>query len=312
MSKGPGRVGTRVGSIRDWLGRQTDSWVGRLSFLWFRRYMQSSKNSGAATAAYFMLSVIPTALVAIAFFDQSGGDANALAQRLITHMRLNGSVAGLVRQTFGTTANNAVAATLAVVISFLFWGIGIGQLYRDVYMRAWRVETAQPSDQALFTIWYFVTCGLLGCMFVVTTETASSDRALFIPVWLAASILYWLLDARFLLHRKVPTKKLVPGAILGAAVLGGTLGTSPLWMGPTLNQNAKAFGSFGVVLAIIAFVLIAITISMACAVFAPVWEEFRQAERVRKAAQEKRPQQSRQRTYLPAKPRSTTPSDRST
>jgi uncharacterized BrkB/YihY/UPF0761 family membrane protein len=67
-------------------------------------------------------------------------------------------------------------------------------------------------------------------------------------------------------------------------VLGGTIGTSPLWMGPTLNQNAKAFGSFGVVLAIIAFALIAITISMACAVFAPVWEEFRQLERERKAA----------------------------
>ena len=281
MSKGPGRVGTRVGDLRDWLGRQTDSWVGRLSFLWFKRYMQASKNSGSATTAYFMLSVVPTALVAIAFFDQSGGDTNALAARIISHMHLSGSAADIVRDTFGTTANNAVAATIAVVISFLFWGIGIGQLYRDVYMRAWRVETAQASDQVLFTVWYFVTCGLLGLMFVATTETPSSDRALFIPVWLGASILYWLWTPRFLLHRKVPTKRLLPGAILGAFVLGGTIGTSPLWMGPTLNQNAKAFGSFGVV--------IAITISMACAVFAPVWEEFRQTERERKAAQGKAP-----------------------
>jgi membrane protein len=283
MSRGPGRVGTRVGSIRDWLGRQTDSWVGRLAFLWFKRYMQASKNSGAATSAYFMLSVIPTALVAIAFFGQSGGDTNALAERIITHMHLGGSAADIVRQTFGTTANNALAATVAVVISFLFWGIGIGQLYRDVYARAWRVETAQASDQALFTIWYFVTCGLLGLVFVATSETASSSRALFIPVWLAASILYWLWTPSFLMHRKVPVTKLLPGAILGALVLGGTVGTSPLWIGPTLNQNAKAFGSFGVVLAMIAFVLIAITISMACAVFAPVWDEFRQEEKERKA-----------------------------
>lgn len=283
MSMGAGRVGTRVGAIRDWLARQTDSWVGRLSFLWFKRYMQASKNSGASTSTYFVLSVIPTALVAIAFFGEAGGDTNALAQRLISHMHLSGSTADIVRQTFGTTANNAIAATVAVVISFLFWGIGIGQLYRDLYMRAWRVETAQASDQALFTIWYFVTCGLLGLMFVATTETAPSNRALFIPVWFAASILYWLWTPRFLLHRKVSTKKLLPGALLGAFVLGGTIGTSPLWMGPTLNQNAKAFGSFGVVLAILAFVLIAITISMACAVFAPVWEEFLQAEENRKA-----------------------------
>jgi membrane protein len=289
MSRGRGRVGTRVGRIRDWLARQTDSRVGRLSLLWFTRYMQASKNSGASTTAYFMLSVIPTALVAIAFFDQSGGDTNALAERLIAHMHLTGSTADIVRQTFGTTANNAVAATVAVVISFLFWGIGIGQLYRDVYMRAWRVETAQASDQALFTIWYFVTCGLLGLMFVATTEAASSRRALFIPVWFAAATVYWLWTPRFLLHRKVSTRKLLPGAVLGAFVLGGTIGTSPLWMGPTLNQNAQAFGPFGVILALLAFVLIAITISMACAVFGPVWEEFRKAENERKAAQAKAP-----------------------
>jgi membrane protein len=283
MSKGPGRIGTRVGSIRDWLARQTQSWVGRLAFLWFKRYMQASKNSGAATTAYFMLSVVPTALVAIAFFDQAGGDTPALADRLISHMHLTGSAADIVRQTFGTTANNAVAATLAVVISFLFWGIGIGQLYRDVYMRAWRVDTAQASDQALFTIWYFATCGFLGALVVITSETSSSSRALFIPLWFAGSTLYWLWTPRFLLHGKVAIKRLLPGALLGAFVIGGTIGTAPLWMGPTLNRNAQAFGSFGVVIAVLALVLIAITISMVCAVFGPVWEEFRQAEQERKA-----------------------------
>jgi hypothetical protein len=60
-------------------------------------------------------------------------------------------------------------------------------------------------------------------------------------------------------------------------------------MGPTLNQNAQAFGSFGVVLAFTAIVLIAITISIACAVFGPVWEEFRQAEEDRKASKAKTP-----------------------
>jgi uncharacterized BrkB/YihY/UPF0761 family membrane protein len=170
--------------------------------------MQASKNSGAATSAYFMLSAFPTALVAVALFHRSGGDANALAERLITHM-------------------------------------------------------------------HFVTCGLLGLLFVTTTQTASSSRALFIPIWFAGAIVYWLWTPRFLLHRKVTIRRLLPGAIVGAFVLGGTIGKAPLWMGPTLNQNAKAFGSFGVVVAIVAFVLIAITISIVCAVFAPVWEEFR-------------------------------------
>jgi uncharacterized BrkB/YihY/UPF0761 family membrane protein len=289
MSRRRGLVGTRVGRIRAWLARQTQSWVGRLSFLWFKRYMQASKNSGASTTAYFMLSVIPTALVAVALFGKSGGDATALADRLIAHMHLTGDTAEIVSKTFGTTSDNLVAATVAVVISFLFWGIGIGQLYRDVYTRSWRVETAQASDQVLFTIWFFVTCGLLGAMFVTTTETSSSSRPLFIPVWFAVSTIYWVWTPRFLLHRKVPTRKLLPGALLGSFVLGGTIGTAPLWMGPTLNQNAQAFGPFGVILALLAFVLIAITISMVCAVFGPVWEEFRQLERERKAVEAKAP-----------------------
>ena len=289
MSRGRSRVGTRVGRIRDWLASQTDSWVGRLSFLWFKRYMEASKNSGASTSAYFMLSVFPTFLVAIAFFGESGGDTNALADRLISRMHLTGSTAEIVRQTFGTTSGNVLAASIAVVISFLFWGIGIGQLYRDLYMRAWRVDTAQASDQVLFAIWYFVTCGVLGLMFLATTETASSRRALFIPVWFAAASIYWLWTPRFLLHRKVPLRKLLPGALLGAFVLGGTVGTAPLWMGPTLNKDAEFFGPFGVVLALFAFILIAITLSMVCAVFGPVWEEFKKAESERKAGEVKAP-----------------------
>ena len=150
---------------------------------------------------------------------------------------------------------------------------------------SWRVETAQASDQVLFTIWYFATCGFLGALVVITSETASSSRALFIPLWFVGSTLYWLWTPWFLLHRKLPIRRLLPGAFLGAFVIGGTIGTAPLWMGPTLNRNAEAFGSFGVVITMLAIVLITVTISMVCAVFAPVWEEFGQAENEREAAQ---------------------------
>jgi len=273
------QVGTRVGRIRDWLARQQNSRVGRLAFLLFRRYLEASKNSGAATTAYFMLSILPTALAAIAVFGKAGGDVNALATRMITRMHLTGNTAEIVSQTFGTTASNALAASFAVVFGFWFWGMGIGQLYRDLYERAWKVETAQSNDQALFIVWYFVTCGLLGVMFLTTTTGfATAHRALFIPLWLCVSMAFWLWTPRFLLHNKVPTRRLLPGAVVGAVVLGGTIGTAPLWMGPTLNTNAQAFGPFGVVLALIGLVLTVITTSMVCAVFAPVWEEFRASE----------------------------------
>ena len=105
-----------------------------------------------------------------------------------------------------------------------------------------------------------------------------------LPVWIAGSILFWLWTPRFLLHREISRRSLLPGALLATFVIGGTIATAPLWIGPTLNQNAKAFGSFGVMLGLFAYILILITISMVCAVFAPVWAEWREAEQDRKAA----------------------------
>jgi len=276
MTENVSQVGTRVGRIRDWLARQQNSRAGRFSFLMFRRYLEASKNSGAATTAYFMLSMLPTALAAIAVFGKTGGNVNALANRMITRMHLTGDTADIVSKTFGTTANNALAATFAVVFGFWFWGMGIGQLYRDLYERAWRVETAQSNDQVLFIVWYFVTCGLLGIMFVATTtDFVSSHRVLFIPLWLCLSMTFWLWTPRFLLHKKVSTRRLLPGAVVGAVVLGGTIGTAPLWMAATLNTNANAFGPFGVVLALIGLILTVVTISMGCPVFSPVSEQSR-------------------------------------
>jgi hypothetical protein len=68
-------------------------------------------------------------------------------------------------------------------------------------------------------------------------------------------------------------------------VLGGTIATSPFFLGPTLNQNGKSFGSFGVVLTTIGYAFVMITMSLVCAVFSPVWIKWRESERlIREAA----------------------------
>src|SRR5262249_56711821 len=101
---------------------------------------------------------LPAALVAVAYFHPSENDANVFAQRLVTHMKLTGTTATLVQQTFGTASANALAATITVVITFLVWGIGIGQIYQDVYARAWGIEVGSVSvaDQGLFALFFFL------------------------------------------------------------------------------------------------------------------------------------------------------------
>src|SRR4051794_8959731 len=194
-----------------------------------------------------------------------------------------GAAASVVRDLFGTTSDNLAAASVTVVIGFLLWGLTVGQIYQAVYARAWRIQVGAAADQVLFAIWFFAFSGLIGVLAVTASELRARGMLVLLPAWIAGSMLFWLWTPRFLLHRKVPLRSLLPGALLATFVVGGTIETSPLWIAPTLNQNAKAFGAFGVVVAIFAYVLIIVTISMVCAVFAPVWAAWRRAENHRAA-----------------------------
>jgi hypothetical protein len=282
VTESPGTGGSRLAAAQGWLHERTDSGLGRLVLLWSRRYFEASRNSGAAATTYVTLSVLPTALVIIAIFNLAKGDENAFADRLISHMNLNGSTASLVHDLFGTTANNLVAASVTIVIGFLLWGLSIGQQYQDIYARAWRIHVGTAADQVRFTIWFFAFAGIIALMTVSASGLQTDGWLALIPAWIAGSMVFWLWTPRFLLHRVISLRSLLPGALLATFVVGGTIATSPLWIGPTLEQNGNAFGAFGVVIALVAYILIAVTISMVCAVFAPVWAEWRQDENDRK------------------------------
>ena len=278
----PGTGGSRLGAAQGWLQKRADSSLGRLAFLWFRRYFEASRNSGAAAAAYITLSVLPAALVIIGLFNLARGDESAFADRVVRHMKLDGATADIVRDLFGTTADNVTTASVAVAIGFLIWGISIGGLYQDVYARAWRIHVGSAADQLRYTIWFFLVSGILAVMLGSASELRASGWLIALPLWVGGSILFWLWTPRYLLHRKISLRSLLPGALLATFVLSGTIATSPLWIGPTINQNASAFGAFGAVIALFAYILIGTTLSMVCAVFAPVWAEWRLGEKARK------------------------------
>jgi membrane protein len=224
---------------------------------------------------------LPAAVVAVALFSSSGSDNNPFAAHLISHLKLTGSTAGLVQDTFGSASANKLAATLTVLISALVWGLGIGQIYRDVYARAWGIKVGSATDQVLFAIFFFVFTGAVALVIVSGGELRDTGWLVLLPVWLLGSTVFWLWVPRFLLHRRIGLRALLPGALLATLVLGGASATSPFFLPATVNANGKAFGSFGVVLTIIGWFFILITLSLVCAVFSPVWASWRQSERQR-------------------------------
>jgi membrane protein len=282
----------RVGAIQDWLRRRADTALGRLALQWFRGYFAASRNSGCAATIYSSLSVLPAALVSVAYFHPFQGDTNVFAHRLVTHIKLTGSTATLVEGTFGTASSNALAATVAVVITFLVWGIGIGQIYQDVYARAWGIKVGSIADQGLFAVFFFLVSGAIALAVVSASGLRDAGLLVLIPAWLVASTAFWLLVPSMLLHRKVSVRALLPGALVASIVIGGCVATSPFFLAAPLNQNGKAFGSFGVVLTTIGYVFILITMSLVCAVFSPVWTNWRESEKRRGENSVDRPEHS--------------------
>ena len=268
----------RVRSVWEWLRGRSDTALGRLALQWFQAYFEASRNSACAVTVYASLSVLPTALVAAAYFHISGASANIFAERLVHHLKLTGSTATLVEGTFGTASANALAATVTVVISFLFWGIGIGQLYQDVYAKAWGIKVGSIADQGLFAIFFFVLSGAVALLVVSSVRFRAAGWLILLPGWLVASTAFWLFVPRLLLHGKVAFRGLLPGAVLATVLIGGTIATSPLFIAAPLNQNGKAFGAAGVVLTVIGYMFVLITMSLACAVFSPVWIRWRTSE----------------------------------
>jgi len=269
----------RVKALLNWLTGRANTQVGRLALQWFRAYFKASHNSGCAATVYSTLAVLPAVLVAIAIFHPSSGDTNLFAQRLIDHQGLTGATASLVRETFGSASSNALAASVGVLFSFLLWGIGIGQIYQDVYARAWGIEVGSVADQGLFAIFFFVYSGAIALLVVSASSLRDAGYLVLVPVWFVGSTAFWLWVPRFLLHRKISLRALLPGALLAGLVLGGSIAFSPLFLASPLNQNGKTYGSFGVVITFIGYVFIMITLSMVCAVFSPVWANWREGER---------------------------------
>ena len=281
LSETQGESG-RVQRVLGWLRERSDRSLVRLTLRWFRAYFTASRNSGCAISLYSSLSVLPAALIFVAAFYSPGGSVNTFAQHLVNHLNLTGSTATLVEGTFGTASSNALAASVTVIVSFLLWGIGIGQLYQDVYARAWQVKVGSAADQGLYAVFFFVFAGALALVIVAESYLGDTGRwAVLVPAWLLGSLAFWLGVPHLLLHRRVGMRALLPGALLATLVLGGTAATSPLFLPATLTTDGKAFGSFGIVLTVIGYLFVMITLSLVCAVFSPVWSNWREAERSR-------------------------------
>src|SRR5450631_2076193 len=176
---------------------------------------------------------------------------------------------------FGTVASNAAAASLIGLLTFLIFGLPVGQVVQDGYARAWRVDAGSLSDQWRFAVWFVVSTGLMGLRVSEEALVSSLGLELLLPVWLGVLVGFWLWTPWFLLHGQIALRRLLPGAVLLAVAYTVAMAASEFLVGRWVNENGRLFGSFGVAVALLTWGQVLGGIWLSCTIFPPVYAEWR-------------------------------------
>jgi membrane protein len=259
-----------------WVQRRAGGRPGSLVLGWLLRYVESSENSAEALVLGTFLSVVPALLAIYALSDLSAGSGNGIAQHLIYRLHIHAPAARLVSSAFGSETSNAAAATVISLVGFVIFGLGLGKIVQRVYARAWRIEVRSLADRWRFALWFVVSTILLGLQVTEESLVSSLGWVLASPIGLVVLVAFWLWTPWLLLHRRVSLRLLLPGALVVAVVYMLALTVSEFVLGYWITDNGRFFGSFGVVLALVAWAQVVAAIWLVCAVFSPVYAEWRE------------------------------------
>ena len=257
------------------LERHSSGRLGSLALGWLQRYAESSEYSAAALVLGTFLSMVPALLAVYALADLSAGSGNGIAQHLSYRLHIHQPAVALVVSAFGSEASNAAAASVVGLLGFLIFGLGLGKIVQDVYARAWRIRVGSPADRWRFAVWFIVSTILLGLQVTEESVVSALGWVLVSPIGFAVLVVFWLWTPWFLLHRRIELSQLLPGALLATATYMGATIVSEFLLGYWVTDNGRLFGSFGIVLALLAWGQVLAGIWLTCGIFSPVYADWR-------------------------------------
>ncbi|MEU9855471.1 YhjD/YihY/BrkB family envelope integrity protein [Streptomyces sp. NPDC047974] len=213
-------------------------------------------DAGTRLAAQAFLAAIPLLFALAAFAPTPVRDQ--LRESLRAMFGLTGAADQELQQVFDRTADDAVRETTGAVgaLVALVSATSFSRAMARVCERAWGLPKAGTRIAAWrWAVW------LLALVVVVFLQAPIRDGFgagawLGVPLFFLLATGVWLWTQHLLLANRVPWLPLLPGALLGAAASTALGVTARLYMPGALNRALAEYGSLGLVLTLLSWLIV--------------------------------------------------------
>lgn len=257
---------------RLWIENQEPSSRKGATIGWVRRYQAADGQLYAVLlSAYFFLTMLPVLLVTASYVYK---DPTALSARIEHRLRLHGTTAELFSTVMRGAGEHKLSAVLIAIVNLFFFGLGFGRVFQLVQARSWGLDLgkARLIDQARYA--EVLAAMVLGAiLFVFQVKELRGDASwigwVLDLVWVVLLLTFFVWAPRLLLHHRVDSRDLLPGAAFTVLGLIALRLISVLLFTHWLNWYSTTYGAFGIVIAIFFWIILIGTVLVLAAALSP-------------------------------------------
>ena len=222
------------------------------------------------------ISVIPLMIFAFAFVSKVR-DSISLSQVIIEQFHLKGETARVMLEAFPRTGNILKVASVIAVGSFALGGFDVASVFQHTFSDAWNTKPLKswrgPLRGAIWFAAVFATFvfGLL--LQRIPAKRGDVFYFVCVPIVMVMNYWFWKITPRLLLDKRLMSRDLRPGAILG--MIGSTIlwALSLVILPGWFDWYGRGFGGIGIALAMLSWTYVVSIVWVVIVVISAImWE----------------------------------------
>jgi hypothetical protein len=218
--------------------------------------MIDGRNRALVLGGQAFTAVIPLLIIVAA--AASGRGPTLVADRLAARFHVTGTTAQAVRTLFERPPGAVGAVTVTSVVLLMFSLLSLTRSLQRTYEAAWCL----PPVGVRGTLNGVTAMGLLLSSLLVLSLLAGAlghtpgGTAVTTVLRTLTATAVWLVLQSLLLSRRIPVRRLVPGAVVAGIGQALVSAYSALWMPRLVEHNADRYGIIGITFAMLTWLIL--------------------------------------------------------